>query len=1485
MPRQAMSSSPCRPLAAPQQEADGSFANPAPLPNGKADSIWLCTGTAGDCTDPTTDPNSHFKRYKTVNGVAVDENGRALVLTFNAGNWATGQRVYVYAPDDPRSEGDRIVVVQHSVISTDSSFDAALVRNVEVKVYDNDTPGVFVTEIEKSAVCPGVLCVQDDRTVVVEGSNDPAVAGAYTGTDDDILIQLAKRPDVGQIVVVKLSMDVDSQKAISLLEIKANVLDPSRLIQHADLDGGTYYTIDFTDLNWETPVRVRVIARDDPVREDPQTAVINYTCDTTANSVCGKFDALTNGAATFQFPNLRSGPGRTAITVIDNDTAGLVVRESGVDTVVVKCGNAACSTTGGTDDYWIRLTKRPENPNDPTHLAVTTVQVAVLTDGLVDVKSINGTPINYASLTDPLLQKIGGDVPSRLFLGNLTFGIGAGGRLTLTRANGSETGSFIDEGFAKDQLVQVSGYSEKFHVYSVTDTVLTLLETTPAWSPVTTTDMTTAISRLTSAGLFVGEANIEIDSSTPGCATAPFCRRLVRLAPDGTSLTDTDLSGWLADGFLEGQRVLICDSSATGDSDAAHCGRFKIAIIRGDNKSFDNKIELTSENAFPAGWITAWTNGSKLKFTVTRLAAVATFDDGNLSVALNWYSEQHIVLVADLAFNLPIVRQGVKIFPVSTHILSKLQGPLAVEGGVTGADRSLSLGVKLPGEKDGPLFAIGPQSPESKQIDVLNIFNDGSQQDRSGSMTSTTIKGLGLAKDLDFGPNYSNDNPQKFGEPSVFPGGISFGSVQFVDGAFQTDGGKSTIEVVNLMLGQGNDRFQVNGTLNPDDAVKLVGSIIVTVRAAGALGGTDPGGIDVTRSQPFDWKAQGFLSGAPVHISGLPQTWKVVGFSDPFTGDTTDNTVMHLILVSGSAPTAPLQTTATNVVGAVTTNGSAFGGSLTRAGGSWIDDGFEVGQQVRIGVNGPWQVLAVSAATLLLGNGPALSDSVGPASVTLIRVTPALRTTIADDSPVTDTIAVTIESNDADPALSDGGTVARATGTWADSGFIVGQWVMIDGIAGTGWRLLDITNSGKTLTLGRGSPLPSSASTVRTVFVPGPHGGLTVIHGGGNLPMSLAFDNTVLSNTVTVGLNSVTRNDGLAWADDGYSQYFANGLPQHIQVGAAGQTRTISGFGNAPCPLLADPFPGCGVGSVMNFTIGEPVSTAPLSGQKTLVYVAEAKRSQQSGSMNISVDDIDGPGGPAAPTSTLTCSACDFVDAGFKVGMQVTVSGSMTTVTSGGTSILDVGLPGSYTIASVTNTTITFANVALTPTLTGLNAPNGAPVPLRVTGYNPLLHETDPTVYGTGTLGMRIGGDTITVGIAKTGAFTFGTDSVSGAAWTALGFAVGQTVQITGESLPRTIKTITGTTMTFEAIAGSPLTTGPRSATIALAGSLAGSEFAARRVRRHVAGRRLVQRPPVRQPRLRVRTQAVRSVHEDPRRPERGRRVDLPARRPVHIRR
>ena len=121
----------------PQEEADNAFLNPPPLPDGNADTIWLClgSGAAGECASP-----DKFQRHKVVNGIPVDENGRAIVLSFDATHWAkTGPNkgiayVYMYAADDPRSEGDRVVVVQHSVISADPTFDGSLVRNVEVTI-------------------------------------------------------------------------------------------------------------------------------------------------------------------------------------------------------------------------------------------------------------------------------------------------------------------------------------------------------------------------------------------------------------------------------------------------------------------------------------------------------------------------------------------------------------------------------------------------------------------------------------------------------------------------------------------------------------------------------------------------------------------------------------------------------------------------------------------------------------------------------------------------------------------------------------------------------------------------------------------------------------------------------------------------------------------------------------------------------------------------------------------------------------------------------------------------------------------------------------------------------------------------------------------------------------------------------------------------------------------------------------------------------
>ena len=137
-------------------------------------------------------------------------------------------------------------------------------------------------------------------------------------------------------------------------------------------------------------------------------------------------------------------------------------------------------------------------------------------------------------------------------------------------------------------------------------------------------------------------------------------------------------------------------------------------------------------------------------------------------------------------------------------------------------------------------FSIAAQASEGRQIDVLNIFNDSSQQNSSGVLTSTNLSGFGMGGDLVF----ASSNP--FGDPMAYPGGISFGS----------SAGTSTIEVLNILLGEGNDTLDVQGTLNPAPAVSSGGTFSYS-------------GTTITREGPVSWGDFGFLPGQLLSISGV----------------------------------------------------------------------------------------------------------------------------------------------------------------------------------------------------------------------------------------------------------------------------------------------------------------------------------------------------------------------------------------------------------------------------------------------------------------------------------------------------------------------------------------------------------------------------------------------------------------------------------------
>jgi Ca2+-binding RTX toxin-like protein len=641
------------------------------------------------------------------------------------------------------------------------------------------------------------------------------------------------------------------------------------------------------------------------------------------------------------------------------------------------------------------LTKRPE--------VGTTVDVAILTDGLADVVSVNGVTVTQADY-----QEIGVLRPTQLFTGSIAFEDLAG-KGTLTRGTGADLGSFIDEGFADGDLLCIGGagmaYNGDYFIHSVTDQTITLTAAFGVLGQVEVTD-SVALSDLTREGVYMGEVTVNTTD-----------RRLIR----------TDDSSWLADGFLEGQRVRV-----TNAANPAQFADFKIAIIRGENDTKDEKIEFTAVGALPA-----WLTGT-LDVDVNRIAVVATFTD------TDWYVQQTITLEADPLYEVPSTREGVKVFPVSTHLLSKLRGPLAVEGGVTGADRSLSNGLKLPGESDDFLFAIGAQPPESQQIDVLNIFNDSSQADGVGVMTETTLRGFGMADDLDF----SAVTGDTFGEPSIFPGGISFGKVNFGSSGFSTDSGESTIEVVNLMLGEGNDVLDIEGTLNPAPFVSAQNEFVFTPDGGG------DGGIIVRAG--FDWKAQGFLAGQTVEIEGQAGLWTITAIDDAVTPagqDPNDNSILVL-----SGPALPVLTGEQKILGidalVITTITVAVmqtetGGIVTRVSGSWEEDGFLEGHLVTVEMDADasqYRVLSISDDGLSMElEGNPLANETGATKTFWVQGSHGSLTVVHGGGNMLLEI-----TGDMDQTTTDDNILIRLDGRdWAADGYAVGQIVQLSGEANT----------------------------------------------------------------------------------------------------------------------------------------------------------------------------------------------------------------------------------------------------------------------------------------------------------------------------------------------------------------------------------------------------------------------------------------------------
>src|SRR5262249_33585713 len=414
-------------------------------------------------TTPPGGVPGYYRRIR-VNGQDVFVPSRAVVLVFDSSNYDKPQTILVRAADDSLAEGDRTVTVSHgtatsvrafsgiatftdngvdpdtvtrsdrgsfvtdgfaagqlfrvsgsgvndgvyviqSVAATtitinptppDSAFpvgkqfttqtdrvdlaylfDQVAVRNVEVTVRDNDQPGVIVRELDGSTLA----APEDGETIVLEGSSTTRVS-------DYISVELATAPTSGRVYV---RLDIDpAQLQVSSASLR---FDATTRTVWVDKD------------NWNKPVLIQVDAVQESgngVPDDEQVSVVTFRRDAATTAPGYAFDDF-----------------RLDVDVFDDDTAGVLLKESEGNTVVLADGS-------NTDSYTLRLTSKPD----------ASVTINPLTDGQTSIVSATG-PGGSNRLTT---QEIGSIDLIEYFRGPVQIN-GA----VITRTDAS-SGSFLEEG-------------------------------------------------------------------------------------------------------------------------------------------------------------------------------------------------------------------------------------------------------------------------------------------------------------------------------------------------------------------------------------------------------------------------------------------------------------------------------------------------------------------------------------------------------------------------------------------------------------------------------------------------------------------------------------------------------------------------------------------------------------------------------------------------------------------------------------------------------------------------------------------------------------------------------------------------------------------------------------------------------------------------------------------------------------------------------
>ena len=464
-------------------------------------------------------------------------------------------------------------------------------------------------------------------------------------------------------------------------------------------------------------------------------------------------------------------------------------------------------------------------------------------------------------------------------------------------------------------------------------------------------------------------------------------------------------------------RVDVRDNDSAGIIVKQTNGSTLVSQVGGDEYS----IELTKEPTADVQ-VQILTDGQTLVDEV----AAALDVDGRFSVIEGIPTITFTILNWDTPFIVPLVinpnadsdegTQPIQKFPSQPHLLNEIRGPIIVEGSfIPTKDRSLTDVLVLPTERDGDRPILDIQVKEELQNDVLNVFADGSLTNDKGE-----LRGFDTSDSLiQGGLEFIYEIPPGSLDPTVGTLGFDitdFGNINGLDmgGDLQIDFGEigdpniknfhggityHGLETVEIMLGQGNDHFEVKTTI--DESVTVIhGGGNSPIQHSSDL--SFASGNEISRLSG-NWIEEGFVEGQRVEVMEVNAATGLAANNGTFEIISLTNTVLtlgavgtltnpgfspgtnaafivkavdefgaeiiggdHITVSGGGGDTAPLI-----IFGDTTQNGTRYnfadlsmdnpaGTNLTfthnaaapdtilRDIGSWRDDGFEVGHVIDI---------------------------------------------------------------------------------------------------------------------------------------------------------------------------------------------------------------------------------------------------------------------------------------------------------------------------------------------------------------------------------------------------------------------------------------------------------------------------------------------------------------------------------------------------------